>query len=334
MRSENPIVLKPCIIPDTVHRSLEHPQILELLTAVHEFDCKTIATYYWFIVSYNQLRLDFAASALHPILSSIDLNQVAVIAPGSDGKYEKGPFLSNMYSPLEFLVIHVGQDSRVIAQALLALENIGEALDFDKRIEFKDLAISELCVSGFNGDPKKAWPDRTMNAHLLAGNEVLHLEAHARVFTEWQENSRVRKSVKDYLHQFVQTCHTGLSRKKMQFNLETGDIFYDRDTFVVGLKSGPIRALQVFLVRYQLSKQIFVPLETNTIKKIQLLFDTRDSVVSDAVAAYQQALRIYHWQQYQAKSNQDPHIQLHPQSLQSIVEPITCFIDHFSKPDL
>ena len=329
MPSQEKFNLPACIIHPHMFTEIEDAKVLQLLSKPQEFDVDSIREYLHAITLINLARLAEVAYSIQAVFHDFDLfTKIAITVPGSDGKLEKGPFLKDMYSPLELLIL-ITEDLNItfLNQALLAIHPT--TVSIDPRFEYKSLAETTI-LSGYNGDPQRAWPDRIINAHLLFGEENIHITAMERVQIEWNSIAKVRKSVKNYLNQFLNTSTTGKSRNSIHFSLEKGNIYYDKSKFVMGLKYGPIRALQVFLNKFQLEKGLKVVGTTNTIQKLNLLFP-QDLDVPEVEYAYIQALRIYHWQQFEAKNGRDANLQIQPGILTSIIDPIYQFISKQAK---
>ncbi|MBW7944650.1 hypothetical protein H3C70_04625 [Patescibacteria group bacterium] len=307
------------------------PALQQILHTPQTLD-ESVADYYFAVERSNFLRL-FGENGVSKVLIDYlaDRQDVTILVPGSDGKLEKGPFLKGMYSPMEVVVIcnEIGtfEETR---DSIIDLARDGGLPSTDDRMEHKVLAQPRAPLSGYKGETRHSWPDRILNSKLVFGPAELFEQAQDQVFQEWRSIGDVRSSVKGYLKQFVATTRTGEVTRRGEthrhFDLDTGEIFYDENNYVLGLKYGPIRALQVFLAKYQLETGARAQGETNTVRKLLTLFPGEDEVA----LAYQMALRIYHWQQFETKNGKPAYVQIKSQELRSITRPILDFIQRKS----
>jgi len=321
---------KRTVLPPVIIAQMDNDHITaidQILGTSQVLSTSSVTTYHEAIKLRNRLRIDTAAKILLDNMASTP--EVSVIVAGSDGKLEKGPFLDRDYSPLELIIICCeAQLGTHLRDQLLLLADQGILPATDNRIEVKVLAGSEK-ISGYEGNTHRAWPDRLINVRKVFGRNEVYDQAISQVQSEWKEEGDVRKSVRNYLSQFMKTCETGGSRGRKHFDTTTGEIFFDPQSYVLGLKYGPIRALQVFSTMHELNKGIQGKIESNTSDKIAILFPCN----SEVIESYQMALRIYHWQQYRAKLGENAEIKLQPYELRKIVDPIYNFISkHHSPP--
>jgi hypothetical protein len=246
----------------------------------------------------------------------------AVLVVGSDGRMENAPG-SILLSPLEFCIIAICEEDAVAIDAYIKEQaNAGHLLSVYAKAEYK--ILNQGNMSGYDGDPRRAWPDRVLDSAFLVGSFEVINEAYSKVFEEWVTNGKIRENVRHNFTTFLKTTQTGISRGKQHFDRETGKILFDKEEYIRGLKYGPIRLLQSLLTIKQLNtQQRIAPLDTNTIAKLLTLYPDATEVAD----AYREALFIYHTQQEQRSLGADGVVEVEPERLNKVLDIISTFAD-------
>ncbi len=285
-------------------------------------DIESVNQYHHELVDSQAYRLREIATV---ISSNVDLYplaaEFAVLIAGSDGKLECAPICCEvLIKPIEFILVATSNAIAAEAKEILAATAAcPHELPFDD-IEVKSLE-SDLPLSGYFGNLRHAWPDRILSAQFVFGSPEVRDQAVFRIHHEWESQRKIRESVKNNLKVFLKTCDSGF-HDQQQFNRATGEIYFEPTQFILGLKYGPIRSIQVFLTLSQLTNRFGAELPLNTSEKLEMTFPHD----RDVLEAYQIALRIYHWQKEQYVKNRDPNITLDSSELDQIVDTIVAFI--------
>ncbi len=255
------------------------------------------------------------------------LADAVVIVNGSDGRLENTPVACRL-SPISLTVI--GRTRENMAGIVLEVSKVERSLrDFrvlDLLIEEKlfDPDDGNLCLSGYRGVSRRPWPDTILDGICILGEMGIFDAARRRVFEEW-EIPAIRKELKRNLIRFLGIAKSGCRKDTRHFDLETGDLFFDPQRYVRGLKYGPIRAVQLLLTLRRLVNGFDADegLRTGSIQKLAVLYPDE----TDVMLSYKKALGIYHHQQHMRCCGGTGHIRVAPSELQSISETIASFVD-------
>jgi hypothetical protein len=263
---------------------------------------------------------DYFQKELSPDL----LQHISILVVGSDGRLENAPD-SITLSPVEFCIL-----SKTEEHAIPVLDAIQKGIQTQK---LKSIEASVECkllnstqkdyvLSGYCGDKNKAWPDRILDAVYLMGSEEYVKEAYFKIFDEWNTNKSVRNSIKAHLKKSRRTTLTGLSRDDKHFDRDTGELFFDKNLYIRGLKYGPIRLVQHILTIRQLVRQgADGVLPTSTHGKLAVLYPHEQHVID----TYCESLVIYHQQQSKRANGETGYIQVNPVVLNNICDVIYSF---------
>lgn len=231
-------------------------------------------------------------------------------------------------SPIEFCVLGKNEaDYTVINTAIVKGIKSKIIHAADSAVEWKNLSIRSVnyLISGYNGEPYRVWPDRIFDSLMLEGNEHLVIDACKRIHEEWKSNSVIRERLRKNLKMYLLTNRTGTNNYKTHFDSSTGEIFFDKQQYIRGLKYGPIRLVQGILTLHQLENGI-INTDTRTIVKLREQYP----LDSEVRLAYQHALLIYHAQQEHFSKNGNGHMIINPH----VLSKITQTIDHFATREL
>ncbi len=247
------------------------------------------------------------------------LSRTAILVVGSDGRLENAPDSISL-SPMEFCTLgRRDEDFECIEKVIKQGINEDILTDVMPIIERKDLdkvdTDAAYVISGYGGSAKRAYPDRILDAAFLIGNSDLVDKAYQQVFLEWKAVKEVRDALKQNYRNFGKTTLSGISRGKHHFDLETGELFFDKEKNIRGLKYGPIRLMQSILTIRQLVKQqADGVLPSNTIQKLQTLYPDETEVIG----CYDQALVFYRQQQHERAIGESGQIKVDPANIQHI----------------
>ncbi len=307
-------------------------QLVALMQSPLALEQENVAQYYSLLNRINYLLLFGETGVQKFVQENLPFatiqDELAIIAPGSQGRLEAALSDSGFNSCLELIVLLNFEQLAQLAEIMNILQSVSCAGALQlKNNMFEVVTLNtNFIVSADEGNVRHSWPDRVVDSQLVFGAQCIHHIAMNQVNKEWQTMKKVRDAVQDYLRQFIRTTTTGTTSIHhvitQQFNPEKGVVYFDESKNIFGLKLGPIRALQVFLTKYQLSRNQSVPIGLSTVNKLQHLF----SDVEDVALAYQQALYLYHWQQYQSKIGKQTQVQLGQRYLGKILDPMLEFV--------
>jgi hypothetical protein len=183
-----------------------------------------------------------------------DYSSMCLTVIGSDGKLERHPqsrtelviFYTNTYSPSELL--HQFSDwyekthSKSTGQLYSVDPNTGTP-------EIKNIGGS-IPLSYAWGQATAVYPDRTLTATLVVGNQELLNKAKRQVLTEAtaedKQGKRIREKIRDQLGEYRRNLERGVFHKHETFTLEPPLQLYDEhpNFYTVGFKTSGLRAVQ------------------------------------------------------------------------------------------
>jgi hypothetical protein len=88
------------------------------------------------------------------------------------------------------------------------------------------------------------FPGRVIEGEFIAGNPSLVTVARRKVFDEVANDPKILAGLKEDLKVYRKVCESGLSRKVQQFDLDTGELFFNPENKQFGLKYGVLRYVQ------------------------------------------------------------------------------------------
>ena len=253
------------------------------------------------------------------------LNNSAILIIGSDARLENAPAACQL-SPLQLLIIgHSEEDAsriRDIIQGIIKSVGAFEYVDF--RVGNKIFQPNDdLCLSGFEANPRRAWPDRILDSIFLLGSEHVMQEAVERVHQEWGCKD-VRESVKENLRKSLRLTESGVQRGDQHFDLSTGALYFDPERHIRGLKLGPIRTLQIFFTIKRLTEgmEFSSGLHSNSTRKMKKVYPGEN----DTALAYKKALSLYHYQQSLRCDGESGYLEIDAEELGFISQTISEFV--------
>jgi len=173
---------------------------------------------------------------------------------GSDGKLERHPqsrtelviFCAHTYSPSQllhkFLDWYEKTHSKPTGQLYM--------VDFNRGMpEIKNIGGS-IPLSYAWGRATAVYPDRTLTATLVIGNQELLNKAKRQVLTEAiaedKQGKLIREKMRDQLGEYRRNLERGVFHKHETFSLEPPLQLYDENphSYTVGFKTSGLRAVQ------------------------------------------------------------------------------------------
>lgn len=173
--------------------------------------------------------------------------------------------------------------------------------------------------------PSRIYPDRILNAQVVAGNSEVYLDARRQVLHEMSDNNqqshRIRRDMTVQLKQYRQACETGHYRERAIFTVDPPMQFYDEDpaSYRTGFKLAFLRLVQRHLDIVTTTAirtgavsidQLVTDLPTSTYDRVSFFMKKGilcdDSLTMRARDAYMWFMQQYHFAQEIYKSTRAP----------------------------
>lgn len=288
-------------------------------------------TGYSIVLAYlNQQYLDEARSLLEYVPLTKDQ---CLILVGSDGKKER-----HAQSKTDVVIVQRPNSENLTPNGFMDWFDKTHSSTFvgtfdlvlDESPEVKVIGQDGILVSSvypdkFKGGNRRIYPDRTLNALFVTGNEDVYKEARRQVLEEMTKDGKTAGHIRRELVKQVKTnrevMKTGLFRERATFTVDPPIQYYDEDEykFTTGFKIGFLRTVQRFLdiatvvaIRqgFMSVDDAAVGLPTSTVERIRFLDEKglfRASISCEGVInAYLWFLQQYHFAQEQYKRTRVP----------------------------
>lgn len=174
----------------------------------------------------------------------------ALLVTGSDGRREK-----SIASPIELMIAVEGNgDIKALGEEVetTVLEELGTNGDSSlfcvKDVEIKNAIGSDLAM--FSKKPGLVMPSRLLDSSIVIGNEDVVFLAKRNMAREFQgeQATRIMDGLRGRLNVSRKICRTGANRFQGEdlqyFSPETGEIWYNPNKSIHGVKPGPLRLVQ------------------------------------------------------------------------------------------
>lgn len=199
---------------------------------------------YWELVKCvnENNRRDLASK-----FEDLPFENAALIIVGSDGKEER-----HCQSKPDIILIRKSGAELDLSRRLvdaIGKEEFYRSYDFSHTglPETRGLDQSTPLSFAFN-DPSKVYPDRILNAKIIAGDEDVYYSARERILAEiskdGEESKKIREHMKSQLWLYKKAIKTGVYAGRMVFDGQSQ--YYDEDNanYSVGFKIAFLRAAQ------------------------------------------------------------------------------------------
>lgn len=182
-----------------------------------------------------------------------DLNKVCIAVTGSDGKLER-----HSQSRTELMLIMENELSESKQKQYSDwYKNINLKATRQIYIVEEETGIPEIKIvkdsqplSCITGQETSFFPDRTINAAFVLGNEEILKKAKAQVFTEAASDDdigrKIRDHMKDQLRNYKNALEQGIYHKSPSYSLSPAHQYYDEHngSFSEGFKVSGLRPIQ------------------------------------------------------------------------------------------
>lgn len=253
-----------------------------------------------------------------------DETKICFAVTGSDGKLER-----HLQSKTELIIFYENNISPEPTHRFAEWyeethgKPVGKSYVVDKNIglpEAKKIK-SDTPLSYFWGQEKNVYPDRTLNATLVMGNQELLTTAKEQVLEEitadTEVGQKIRKKMKAQLKDYRHNLEKGIFHNNQTFTLATDPPlqFYDerQQSYTVGFKASGLRSVQreldlatIHAIRSgEVSIKEAVKFPTNTINRIDE-FKKRKIIPKELPIedSYSWFLRRYHMAQEKYRQQQ------------------------------
>ncbi len=212
-------------------------------------------TYFEYVKVYNS----HFQEEVQRVLAQAHFHQrgYALIATGSDGRFEKGP-----QSTLEVILLVGDQRDKDLQKTITGFRGFVRRKMykdvFTPHVEVKNIATDVL--SYYTNDPAVVYPTRLSDAVFLFGNRAIYkraMRALVREFKETDPGERIldKTRVKRRKNRGIMLSGTGnwQGEPVMHYDLEHGIAYYDSKQKVGGFKYGPLRFVQFAMITDMIS---------------------------------------------------------------------------------
>lgn len=282
-------------------------------------------------LEYYKLVGDFNLLLQHELSEKLAQNTehigniITLVTPGSDGRLEKGSFMS----PLEVIaIVNADLDLDIYKHTL------GEVLDHlstTKLAKIKEAkgSQSSMVTATVTNAGARYQPGRIADNRLIYGPSQGSVDAKLKL---GRQILGLKNDEVDKIAQLKRTARNVTERgtnriagiDALHFDLKTGKVFYDPEAYKFSFKIGPLRFVQNSLlveevkhIRRENDPDFISTLDTNIVNRLRQLSDdkminlTRDSIeeISEHYAFF---LRLYHKSERLFETSQQKVMQLTP----------------------
>ncbi|MEO6508532.1 MAG: hypothetical protein ABIO02_01135 [Patescibacteria group bacterium] len=206
---------------------------------------------------WKELRLanEHHLAGLRNSLSELPLplEGTAVIVVGSDAKFEKHP----QSRPELVILSNTNAQPNILQTTYDVMHGKGKYLEsFDTNkgdIEVK--AVDYEVLSYAYGNPRAVYPDRILNAVVVAGDTNIYQHAREKVLKEMSGTGPTSKRIREYIKKqqqfYGRATNTGTVSNRPIFTLNPAQQFYDirPEIYTLGFQISYLRTVQRYIDR-------------------------------------------------------------------------------------
>ena len=266
---------------------------------------------------WNSERVINLMKKLAALFRGYNSEKFTIILTGSDARRESGPSKS-------FQLVVLCVEKKVGLEVSKKLFQNATHLSIEgETIEIKILGDDDS-INYYESNHGNYWPCRILNTQLLFGSALLLAQAREKIISDFHQKKCLREDSGKNRKRFKNTTKNGSSRVGSRlvnhFDHKKGVINFQPSDYVRGLKYGPIRLLQYFLLEIQLKNSV-QNVDPNTVEKLIALMGYNEEVI----LSYLEALKSYHYQLFLTEQGQPAILKVDSEFILWITQTILTF---------